>query len=392
MKFQFTVSSIKKIEPQDKEIVYTDEGVKALKLRVHSSGRKVFILQKRIPKGKLVKVTLGTFPEMTPDQARKQATKTLYEIMEGVNPNEQRRNNEAKGITLLAAYNAYIETKKIKESTATGYKSLMDNYAEELYSTPLKEITRPVISSLHNGIESAAQANGLMRVIRAIFNFARNEYLTDEGVSLFPDNPVEILTHRNQWHKAKRKQDHLRKEEVGLFKKALEEVRSDATITEQSVCDAMLFALLTGLRKEEVLSLRWDDINERSNFYTITETKNSNPLELPITKHLSTVIKRCKERSQTAYVFGAENVYGRIKEPKKVVAKVKKISGVEACNFHDLRRTFITTAEHLSIGQYTIKRLSNHALGTDVTDGYKILTSETLREPSNKIQETIMSL
>ena len=57
------------------------------------------------------------------------------------------------------------------------------------------------------------------------------------------------------------------------------------------------------------------------------------------------------------------------------------------CDFHDLRRTFATTAEHLDVGSYKLKRLMNHSTGRgDVTAGYIILTAETLRQSAEKIQ------
>lgn len=57
------------------------------------------------------------------------------------------------------------------------------------------------------------------------------------------------------------------------------------------------------------------------------------------------------------------------------------------CDFHDLRRTFATTAEFLDVGSYKLKRVMNHSTGRDdVTAGYIILTAETLRQSVEKIQ------
>lgn len=75
---------------------------------------------------------------------------------------------------------------------------------------------------------------------------------------------------------------------------------------------------------------------------------------------------------------------------KKIVAKVKALSNTH-CDFHDLRRTFATTAEHLDVGTYKLKRLMNHSTGRDdVTAGYTILTAETLRPSVEKIQGYLM--
>jgi integrase len=87
-----------------------------------------------------------------------------------------------------------------------------------------------------------------------------------------------------------------------------------------------------------------------------------------------------------ASILGDGYKYGQVREPKKVVAKVKVLSDTH-CDFHDLRRTFATTAEHLDVGSYKLKRLMNHSTGRDdVTAGYIILTAETLRPSAEKIQ------
>ncbi|MDG1286327.1 MAG: hypothetical protein P8P30_02045 [Rickettsiales bacterium] len=52
---------------------------------------------------------------------------------------------------------------------------------------------------------------------------------------------------------------------------------------------------------------------------------------------------------------------------------------------HDLRRTFITTAESLDISAYALKRLVNHKNSNDVTSGYIIMDTERLRKPMEQI-------
>ncbi|MBU2062486.1 MAG: integrase, partial [Bacteroidetes bacterium] len=54
---------------------------------------------------------------------------------------------------------------------------------------------------------------------------------------------------------------------------------------------------------------------------------------------------------------------------------------------HDLRRTFITTAESLDISMFAIKQLVNHKSGSDVTGGYVIKNFERLREPMQRITD-----
>ncbi|AZZ94730.1 DUF4102 domain-containing protein [Hahella sp. KA22] len=384
--FNFTKQAIEDLPLPDTRIEYRDEKIPELRLRVTSTGVKSFSVFKRVSGGSPVRITLGKYPGLSPVRARTLALKHLADLSDGVNPNEQRRVEAMSAVTLGETFERYKRARKLKVSTLRGYEGVVSNHLKKLVDKPLKDIDRRVIVDIHAGIASKAQADLTMRVLRAIFNFAKYEYCRQDGSSIFPENPVEILSHRKQWNNVRRRQTHLRPGELSVFYNALQEVRQQETPTGQSICDAMLFALLTGLRRGEIFSLKWNDVNLRAAIFTVYDTKNGLPLELPITKHIDELFRKQKGRIPSEFVFSAENEYGQVREPKKVVAKVKKLSDTH-CDFHDLRRTFATTAEHLDVGSYKLKRLMNHSTGRDdVTAGYIILTAETLRQSAEKIQ------
>jgi integrase len=389
--FHFNKTNINKVHAQKNRIEYQDILIPELRLRVSETGSKSFCIYKRLRGSKPVRVTIGKYPSVTPEQAKIQARKILASLVEGINPNEQRRISTLRKISLQEAYDDYLANRNLKDKTVTGYKTVMRNQLASLASKALDEIDRESIYTIHKTAKAKGQADLAMRLLRAVFNFARNEYLDENKRSLFPDNPVEVLSHRRQWNNSPRKNTHLRKNEIPLFLSALEEVKHDETYTGISICNALLFALLTGLRRSEILSLKWKDINFQAEYFTIQDPKNSLPLELPITPHIADLFKTQEDRAISNFVFGADNEFGEVKEPKKVVTKVKKLCNA-CCNFHDLRRTFATTAEHLDIGTYKLKRMMNHSSGRDdVTAGYTILTAETLRSAAEKIQHELIS-
>lgn len=388
--FNFTKQAIESLPLPEARIEYRDEKIPELRLRVTSSGAKSFSVFKRVSGGSPVRITLGKYPGLTPVRARTLALKHLAELSDGVNPNEQKRVDAMVSVTLGEAYEAYKRSRRLRVSTLRGYEGVVKNHLSKLVGKQIKEIDRRAIIDIHAGIASKAQADLTMRVLRAIFNFAKYEYCYKDGSPIFPENPVEILSHRKQWNNLPRRQTHMRSGELSDFYKALQKVRQQETPTGQSICDAMQFALLTGLRRGEIFGLKWCDVNLRAAIFTVYDTKNGLPLELPITKHIEELFRQQKGRIPSDFVFAAENEYGQVREPKKVVAKVKTASKC-SCDFHDLRRTFATTAEHLDVGTYKLKRLMNHTTGrNDVTAGYIILTAETLRQSAEKIQHFLV--
>jgi len=64
------------------------------------------------------------------------------------------------------------------------------------------------------------------------------------------------------------------------------------------------------------------------------------------------------------------------------------------CKFvlHDLRRTFLTTAEKLDVPHYVLKKLANHVAANDVTGGYIVVDVERLRRYMSLISEHFLKL
>lgn len=102
--------------------------------------------------------------------------------------------------------------------------------------------------------------------------------------------------------------------------------------------------------------------------------------------YLLELLKARKQSSASDYVFPGTGVGGYIVEPRKQMAKVIEATGIQF-TVHDLRRTFITTAESLDIPAYALKRLLNHKMTNDVTSGYIITDVERLRTPMQKITD-----
>lgn len=152
-----------------------------------------------------------------------------------------------------------------------------------------------------------------------------------------------------------------------------------------------LFLLFTGLRKLEAAKLKWTDIDFKGNTFTITDTKNSKPLTLPLSRFTFKLLDQRKKNSgESPYVFPAEGKVGHFVNPADYAKKVINRCGIEF-SVHDLRRTFITIASRM-VTAYELKMLVNHSSGGDVTHGYIIPDVENLRQPMQRINDHILRL
>ncbi len=151
--------------------------------------------------------------------------------------------------------------------------------------------------------------------------------------------------------------------------------------------DYLLFVLFTGVRREEALGLKWTQVDLISSTITILDPKNHIDHVLPLSDYLQDLLHSRHEDHESGYVFA--DTRGRsISNFRYAQASIKK-AGVAFC-IHDLRRTFATVAESLDIPAYALKRLLNHANGTDVTAGYIVANPERLREPMQKITDYLL--
>jgi len=69
---------------------------------------------------------------------------------------------------------------------------------------------------------------------------------------------------------------------------------------------------------------------------------------------------------------------------------IDKYGIVVSC--HDLRRSFITTAESADISAIALKALVNHAVGGNVTENYIQMSPERLREPAQRVTDRLKQL
>ena len=74
-KINFTKGNIEDVSLPEKgqRATYHDTKTPGLQLRVSSTGVKTFCVRRRNSTGAVERVTLGTYPSMTPEQARKKA-------------------------------------------------------------------------------------------------------------------------------------------------------------------------------------------------------------------------------------------------------------------------------------------------------------------------------
>lgn len=383
-------SVIDKLEPTlgKDQSFYRDETLKGFALRITANGVKSFVVETRIH-GKVKRITLGKYGNLTAEEARKQAKSILGSVARGDDPVAEKKTERVNAMTLKQVLNDYLKARKdLKPRTLTDYHCVLHEVVPEWLDKPITNITREMIAKRHaehGATNSKARANNAMRVLRAIFNFAMYEYQTGEGRPIIIVNPVKYLSHTRGWFRVDRKQTVIKAHQLadwyqGITRLVEEEAYRNARLWH----DYFLLLLFTGMRKTEASSLRWDDIDLKSQTITLQNTKNREVHTLPMSDFIYELLERRSRQKTSEFIFPADSKTGYIHEPKKAVLKVAELSGVPF-TLHDLRRTFATIADSLDLPAYALKRLLNHKMNNDVTAGYIMRDVERLRKPMQQI-------
>jgi integrase len=336
---------------------------------------KSYFAQREI-QGRTVRVKIGSYDFMTAEEARREARQVLAKMERGEFVNRKPKNAVH---TLSDALESYLkERKELRPSTVDTYRRVVRLYLPDWARLPLEHITRDMVVTKHalvGDTRGHSVANTTMRVFRAIYNYASavNETL--------PPNPTARLSQTRSWYRERRRRGWVRPHQLRAWYDGAVEC------DEGNLRDFLTLLLFTGLRRSEAIGLRWEyiDLNDRT--LTVPDTKNHEPLILPLSDFLHRLLAGRKETlNGSEWVFPGRVPGQHLVEPKKMIRRVRDVSGVHF-TLHDLRRTFITIAESLDIPAYSLKRLINHKSGSDVTAGYIIIGVERLRRPMDKISE-----
>lgn len=403
------------------QILYPDPEQQYHYVRVTAGGARSFVCDKNTNRGR-IRITLGPAgtDALTAIRSREQARIVLGLIQEGYGP-DQIKAHLARvedripmgAVTLGQILESYLAERKHKlaDRTVNDYRLLMKSHLSDWQHIPLETIDAAAVVAKFTSIGSAAAANYTFRVVRALCNYAMS--VTDEdGKPIILANPVKVLSQRRIWHTDKQKREVIELAALPAWWKAVnglsvpgKGLRTDAghfakgapalNSNGETVRDFLQFLVLTGLRRNEAATLKWESVDMASKMFTIRLTKNREPHTLPLTDYLFSMLKRRQAAlpkgesnpKRAAYVFSGET--GPLAEPNKQIAKVVAASGVHFTS-HTLRRTFATVAEQLDIPYLALKRLLNHK-AQDVTGrSYTVIGVERLRKPMQQITDFIL--
>lgn len=121
----------------------------------------------------------------------------------------------------------------------------------------------------------------------------------------------------------------------------------------------VVLAVFTGMRRGEILGLKWHDIDYKRGIITLLDTKNGQKREVPMSETVKNAIIQVRKNPLSPYVFCNEHGQGRHDVRKSFATALKK-SDIIGFRFHDLRHTFASQLVMSGVDLNTVRELLGH--------------------------------
>ena len=226
-----------------------------------------------------------------------------------------------------------------RPGTAADYRRMLRNHIRPHFGNHAKvaDVTFTDIDSLHRKISKAGsprRANTVVAVLSKMFT------LSIRG-GMRSDNPAKGIEKNGETQRKR----YLIGDELARLSKAL------AEHPDRQAANIIRMLLLTGARRGEVLSMRWDDLNLGDGIWSkpASSTKQKEdhtvPLSAPARQLLSEIVAQQKKSSSKSrhtrtYVFPGDGEAGHIVEIKRAWRSICKVAGIKGLRVHDLRHSF----------------------------------------------------
>lgn len=264
-RLDFTKREIDRLPRPSSGVTYCyDTQVKGLALSIGTTGRKSFLLYRKI-KGKPERIKIGPYPDISIEQARKSATVLNADIAQDANPADAGRNKRDE-MTLTQLFKKYYEQhsslRKITHQEDVEHFRRHVNtvaYGPNLAQLRLTEVTRAKLTAHHakmGGIPTTA--NRVLALISSMFSKAI-QWSEFDGVN--PCRGIQKFTEQAR-------ERFVQPDEMPRLLYALENESNEV------VRDFLLLALFTGARRTNVLTMQWADVHMERKEWRIAKTKN----------------------------------------------------------------------------------------------------------------------
>ena len=377
---KLTETSLSKLEPKAKRFDVTDDAIANLCVRVYPGGKKSWVYRYR-SNGKSKRYLIGDAEAISPTKARRKAKTLAGDIANSIDPNaekERKRRLAARSRegTLRAFLDKQYEPWVLVErkSGAETVTQIKSDFAAQL-DKPMDQITNWEIekwrNAKHKAGRTATTTNRKIASLKACLSKAVEWAVIDSHPlqelklsKVDRSAPIRLITddEEKRLRKALRKRDK-EKRKGRISANQWRKDRNHPILREfgtyvDHLEPVILLALNTGMRRGELLNLRWADVNTNQLIVQGGIAKSSQSRIIPLNLEARQILREWNSDCEWVFPGSDESPLTTI---QKSWSAIRKAAKTPQLRFHDLRHTFATRILEKGAHIKTVKELLGHA-------------------------------
>ena len=361
---KITKRSIDALIASSENDILWDDSIRGFGAKRTKSGAVSYVLQFRMGgrESKTRRYTIGSHGSpWSPSTARAEAERLFILVAQGTDPGEAERQRRREAVDL--AFDNYAD-RFVDSCVGKGWKRLAEqglrlHVKPVLGSKPLPRLVRSDIIAVMDRMprEQIGNIRNVFAVMRRLFRWAVGRGDIDRSPMEGMETPPAV-TPRDRW----------------LSDQELARVWLAAPHTHHCFGPIIRLLIVTGQRREEVSSLRWEEVDQVARMWTLPKerAKNGKSNQIPLNDLAVAVLDQVAGAAKwprAGKLFatargGAFTGYSKGKD--KLVSLLSQDGGepVPDWRLHDLRRTLATGFQRLGIRFEVTEAVLNHVGGS----------------------------
>jgi integrase len=383
-RIQITKRSVDAIEPPPTgEVKLWDVELRGFGLRVRAGGTKSYIVQYRNAEGRTRRLTVGVCGRLTPDAARSQARQMLAAVDRGEDPvQDAHENRRAPTVAEFAAQymDLHARPKKKPRSVEKDETLLRLYILPALASRKLAAIGAADVARLHRDLGAhPVQANRVVALLSKMCSLAELWEMRPRG-----SNPCRGLRR----YAERRRERFLSYSEFSRLGEVLAVVEAEGREPPAAILAIRLLAL-TGARRDEILTLRWEHVDPERGVLRLADSKTGAKI-IPLGAAAAQLLAAAPRIKDNPYVCPGRRPGCRLVDLQSSWERIRERASLQCLRLHDLRHSWASLGAASGLGLPILGKILGH-LHPITTHRYTHFCDDPLRAAADRIAGEIDS-